>query len=382
MSPTTTTPLNTFPLPPSFPSTETLYYPPATTPISDSPPPALTLLLFLPGNPGVIHYYTSFLSTLSSLLQLNASANNVHILGVSHAGFDTRPAGDKRRYGLREQIDGKVKLLEWIAGQWGEGKLLGGRKEDGGRLRVVVVGHSVGAFVALEVVKCIGERRREGWSGGEVNVIGGVMLFPTIVDIALSPKGRMLTPLFRSPLLCTAIAHFAKLLTLVLPGPLLSALVRLFTNSPPHAVEATVRMLACGNAVAEAFYMAREEMDEITADRWGADIWGAAEEIEDGIWSDGCDSGGTYMDEKDGEKAERLEMVFYFGKDGYEGIQDHWVANSTRDELIRLRGRTEEHKWKPKMIVCEDGLPHGFCISHGERVAEKVAVWIKGMVER
>lgn len=96
--------------------------------------------------------------------------------------------------------------------------------------------------------------------------------------------------------------------------------------------------------------MARDEIAEITTDRWNTDVWGS-------------------------EKTGGSRLIFYFGKD------DHWVANATRDAIIRSRGRGLGEDWKPKMVVCEDGLPHGFCVKHGEEMAEKVAGWVEGMVE-
>jgi hypothetical protein len=56
------------------------------------------------------------------------------------------------------------------------------------------------------------------------------------------------------------------------------------------------------------------------------------------------------------------------------------VANETRDELMKLRGRmegTEEEAWKPQMEVDTDyGWPHGFCIRHSGQVASKVAEYV------
>ena len=83
--------------------------------------------------------------------------------------------------------------------------------------------------------------------------------------------------------------------------------------------------------------MARDEMLEITEDRWDEDIWGTASAPEGSIAS---------------------RLILYFGQ------SDHWVADHTRDELIAARGNVqgEEQLWKPKMLIDEEGIPHGFCI--------------------
>lgn len=82
--------------------------------------------------------------------------------------------------------------------------------------------------------------------------------------------------------------------------------------------------------------MAKDEMNEITEDRWDEDIWGAATE----------------------SASPRLKLIFYFGK------RDHWVADHTRDELIAARAyRDGGEEWKPRMLIDEEGIPHSFPIS-------------------
>jgi hypothetical protein len=75
--------------------------------------------------------------------------------------------------------------------------------------------------------------------------------------------------------------------------------------------------------------MATDEMRDISTDKWSDDIWGMP-----------CGDVKT------------PKLVFYFGRN------DHWVAERTRDEIIAIRGKCGG----PKMVVCEDGLPHGFSI--------------------
>lgn len=77
-------------------------------------------------------------------------------------------------------------------------------------------------------------------------------------------------------------------------------------------------------------------MRTITSDKWADDIWGTGT---------GIVSATTNPPAK---------LFFYFGQN------DHWVAEQTRDEIIEVRGKT---KGGPKMLVCEDGVPHAFCLS-------------------
>lgn len=45
-------------------------------------------------------------------------------------------------------------------------------------------------------------------------------------------------------------------------------------------------------------------------------------------------------------------------------VQDHWVANHTRDALIAARGKPEGDlsSSKPKMVIDSNGVGHAFCI--------------------
>lgn len=83
--------------------------------------------------------------------------------------------------------------------------------------------------------------------------------------------------------------------------------------------------------------MGRDEMKEITEDKWSEDIWGSA---------------------KSEPSQYRPSLVFCFGKN------DHWVEDGMRDALIAQRGIDESRleAWKPRMVIDEEGVPHSFCI--------------------
>ena len=82
--------------------------------------------------------------------------------------------------------------------------------------------------------------------------------------------------------------------------------------------------------------MARDEMMEITEDKWDEDLWGPA---------------------RSRSAIPTPRLIFYFGKD------DHWVANRTRDELIAARGYQagSGEQWKAKMLIDDEDIPHSFC---------------------
>jgi Lipid-droplet associated hydrolase len=84
-------------------------------------------------------------------------------------------------------------------------------------------------------------------------------------------------------------------------------------------------------------YMGRDEMVEITTDKWDSEVWGAVHPSP--------------------TRVPRPKMFFYFGE------KDHWVADHTRDDLMRARGRGEEgDDWKPWMEIDKLEIPHGFVL--------------------
>lgn len=113
-------------------------------------------------------------------------------------------------------------------------------------------------------------------------------------------------------------------------------------------------------------YMAISEMEVITSDKWSDDVWGISTASEP-----------------------LTKLFFYFGRN------DHWVADLTRDEIIQVRGGKKMTMNRPEMFVCEEGVPHAFCLSaspfsrdccavvanavagHNKVMAQKVA----GMIE-
>lgn len=145
---------------------------------------------------------------------------------------------------------------------------------------------------------------------------------------------------------------------------MLKAAVKRITGMPDDAAGVTAHFLRSKTGVAQSLHMARDEMAIITEDKWDEEIWGVEGEHEKRAG----------VAKKNGEEklGEAPRLVFYFGED------DHWVADHTRDALIKARGNGSD---RVKMVLDEDRVPHGFCIHHSVQVAEKVKTWIGEMVD-
>ncbi|KAJ5417138.1 uncharacterized protein N7487_000688 [Penicillium crustosum] len=311
-----------------------------------SPSDQKTTIFFISGNPGLIGYYHPFLSLLAKHLdepkeEYLTSLPSFQIYGCSLSGFeiDELHSSPSPNNAVDLDLEGQICFAQGkLATLMGDESNGNGK---GTRQKVILIGHSVGAYIAMEILR----RHRETSPESTFDIVGGAMLFPTVKDIAASPSGQKLTTLLSIiPRLAVVVSFFARLLTFLLPASLLRSVVRLVMGDPPvHALDATCAFLKSRGGVRQALHMAADEMRTITSDKWSDDVWGAASAREP-----------------------IAKLFFYFGRN------DHWVADQTRDEIVAVRGQ-KGGRAGPTMVVCEEGLPHAFCLKHSEVMARKVA---------
>jgi pimeloyl-ACP methyl ester carboxylesterase len=148
------------------------------------------IIYFVTGNPGLVEYYRTFLTHLYGLLSQNTASDRdveFQVYGRSLSGFEMNTKEIKTMkwrkqppYGLQDQIrhaeDELTDLVEEV------------KEQSAKDVRVILVGHSVGAYISLEIIRRL---RAHGLAGDdfETRVIGAIGLFPTIVDIARSESG-------------------------------------------------------------------------------------------------------------------------------------------------------------------------------------------------
>jgi pimeloyl-ACP methyl ester carboxylesterase len=147
------------------------------------------LVYLMPGNPAVIAYYDLFMSRLATRLNAASQSKRYFVYGCSLPGFDIYRreflVDRKLPCGLVEQIENIEALIE---------KALENHVERSDTLerkpKVVLVGHSIGCYIMLEIL-----RRRKAKDGPlhGVDIVGGVLLFPTITYIGQSRNGRIAT---------------------------------------------------------------------------------------------------------------------------------------------------------------------------------------------
>jgi len=168
---------------------------------------AETTVFFISGNPGLIGYYHPFLSLLAQNLSGPSAPNKTsyQIYGCSLGGFEVNErtssddlwsqsaskngtGEDPGLYDLEDQIRFVHQRLAAVMSD----KFDTSDASNASTLRkrkVILIGHSVGAYIAMEVIR----RHRVAGDVSDFDIVGGVMLFPTVMDIAASPSGQKLT---------------------------------------------------------------------------------------------------------------------------------------------------------------------------------------------
>lgn len=180
------------------------------------------LIFFVTGNPGLIHYYTTFLQTLQDLLKAGSKdkSANIHIYGQSQAGFSDQDVPLlSTPYSLEQQILISMSRLQTLA-------------QSQNYDNIILMGHSMGSYILLEIIR-----------RSSLKITGAVLLFPTVTHIAQSPSGIKITKLFRIPEFPRRAAVAAKLCLSLFPGGVLKWLVGIVTGMPSEASKVTTGFL-------------------------------------------------------------------------------------------------------------------------------------------
>src|SRR3984957_13009344 len=234
------------------------------------PPPRI--IFFVTGNPGLIAYYHAFLSILST----TTPTSECVLVGFSLGGFEIDDHHARERRELATDLNQGLEALQFPDGVRHEGKIWGleeqidltecrvrglvksvhdhysnegihDSNEEPQKLEVILLGHSVGAYIVLELLRRHAEEQKsEQVDGGglvesvDFNIKGAILLTPTIFDIARSQSGRVLTPLVEYvPGFAMLVAAVARGVGTVLPRAWLRELVRRVTGMPDQDGDAS-----------------------------------------------------------------------------------------------------------------------------------------------
>ena len=316
-------------------------------PATQPPPPAglRALIYFIPGNPGFIDWYTAFLEDLRA--QLDASQTHVafDIYGRSLPGFHSDEhapfSSSNPPYSLEDHISVSYASLA-------SRKVATPRLSDGTEGRpydfVVMLGHSVGAYIALEIFH---RHQRDLSTAPHLHLHHGILLCPTITHIARSSCGRLFSLLCRLAIIRTHLHRLLALILLFIPSALLYAWTHYVLGFSPHAASIAASFLKSPDAVRQTLHMGADEMEAIAADEWDEELWEVLR--------------------SDDESRFRVPKFFFLFAE-----TDHWVSCKERDEFItRMKKHAEregpEHKKGRTEIEVDNGrFPHAFSTKEGE----------------
>lgn len=323
--------------------------------------PRRALIYFVCGNPGLIGFYADFLGALRSMLDAEGRTRIAFdIFGKNLLGFsdaEHEPFGPRLRpWDLEGQVQGTYADVaarsrgprleasgsppppgpdgDEADGDEGDGVAKGGRRHAYDF--VMLAGHSIGAYIAVEVL------HRSWLSARPLGIRHGLLLFPTIASIGLSPSGRRAQALRSVPGLERRAHQVARLALAPLSRGALCWVAERLMGFSPHTADVTAEWLKSRDGVLQALHLGLSELDGVREEAWGDELWEAAAAAA----ADG--QGG-------GSAAPRFFLLY--------GRSDHWVADHVRDEFIQRRRR----RGGPTSIaIDEDGLPHAFCTTERE----------------
>lgn len=267
------------------------------------------LFLIVPGNPGVADYYDEFMKTLHGL-------THTPVWAVSHAGHVLPPEGGNQQ--LYEKLSYEVCTLD---GQIRH-KVAFIKENIPKDVQLILIGHSIGCYIILKILSQLNH-----------SILRCFMLFPTIERMALSPNGKVYTPLLKytrwlAPITARTLSYIPdtykrKLLKWHFRGE----------HLPESVYEATLGLIHPFTS-ANSLMMAHYEMQTV-------------KELD------------TNLVEENLSK-----LSFYFGRTDAWCPQEYFYDMKTRFPTVDAR-------------LCENGYSHAFVLGESVHMAELVAEWVK-----
>ncbi|KDR21527.1 lipid droplet-associated hydrolase [Zootermopsis nevadensis] len=262
------------------------------------------IVLLITGNPGLAGYYTTFLTRLQSRL-------GVPVWAVSLAGHVLPPTAinslpplrqNPELYNLKGQVEHKLAFIEKYVPQ---------------DVKIILIGHSIGAKMILEVLKNDDTRSR---------VMKAYLLFPTIERMAESPNGKLLTGVIKHlvPVMIFLVWVFTFLPVFV--KKFLLAMHFMLRSMPTYHVSTTMQLMN-PTVLENILFLALDEMEEVK--------------------------------ELDDQSLREVNDLLYL----YYGTTDGWVP------LKYWKDIAQNHP-DLKCVLCENQIDHAFVLRHSDKMAD------------
>lgn len=299
------------------------------------------LLIFIPGNPGLLDYYTTYLDLIQN------QNPNLEILAISQAGFQTTDDFEKdldafKFYDLEYQIKHKYEIVK---DHVNEGHY------DGRNIELFFLAHSVGSYMVQRISKCLIDDES---LNGKITIKFIGLICPTIVDIGKSSSGQKFTKLFSIlpiQLLLFLISVFRFFLPTVLARMIIGHIIiskpvldtKAAIESWENSKSATFKLFLSNQIIRQAFTLAKEEIECIHKH----------EDVNDWFFKN---------------LSQTVKIWCFFA------LTDHWVHDNTRDYILtNYHDRNNRNvDFQLGSIDNETGhaITHSFCVDQSVEFAE------------
>jgi pimeloyl-ACP methyl ester carboxylesterase len=203
-----------------------VYYPAADSPAAD------VLVLVLPGNPGTPHFLLPLIRELAT-----RSSRRFEVRCFSQTGHTAPWKNGGRLFSLQEQVEHKLHYI-------------GARLKENPRLRLVLIGHSIGCHLSVQVATKFPDA-----------VERIVFMQPAFAHMGSTPKGREMAPVFA---VRGQAVRFVKLLEYLFPMTVRRWLVSLAIGRETEEVLHLASLsLVSSSVMRNVLHMALHEMQEV-----------------------------------------------------------------------------------------------------------------------
>lgn len=240
---------------------------------------------------------------------------------ISHAGHALAPKDKKILTTSDDPNAQEVKDIYGLCGQV-EHKLAFLRTHVPKEMKLVLIGHSIGCYISLQILKL----------APELPIIRSLLLFPTIERMSESPNGRIATPLF-----CRfryALYVSAYLLLKPWPEKIKSLMIRKYLQMMNLQTEFSLLNMLEPFCLVNAAYLASQEMMDVV--------------------------------KRDNEtiKEHLSKLTFYYG------TVDAWCPKEYYEDMKKDFPEGD-------IRLCEKKIPHAFVLGFHQEMADMVADWLK-----
>lgn len=263
------------------------------------------IVLLITGNPGLAGYYTTFLTRLHSRLGTPVWAVSLagHVLPPLTSPYSLPPLQkNPELYNLEGQVEHKLAFIEKFVPE---------------NMKIILIGHSIGAKMILEVLKNSDIRPR---------VIKGYLLFPTIERMAESPNGKLMTGVVKHivPVMLFLVWIFTFLPVLL--KKILISVHFILRRIPTYHVAPTMKLLN-PTVLGSVMFLALDEMEKVKG-----------------------------LDDESLRDVSDLLLMYY-------GTTDGWVP------LEYWKDMAQNHP-EVKCMVCEKRIDHAFVLRYSNEMAD------------